>query len=180
VGRVEEIRHQIEQAQGVEKAHLQARLAGLTGGVAVIRVGAATEVEMREKKDRVDDAVHAVQCAMQDGVVEGGGMALWRVGGDLNSHCPSDPRHYVNAVIGSSCQRPLMQILLNAGREEIPEAVTRGGLGFDAATDTCKDLKVAGIIDPAKVVIEALKNAVSVAGMILTSEVMVAEVLEER
>ena len=130
--------------------------------------------------DVVDDAVHAVQCAMQDGVVEGGGMALWRVGGDLNSHCPSDPRHYVNAVIGSSCQRPLMQILLNAGREEIPEAVTRGGLGFDAATDTCKDLKVAGIIDPAKVVIEALKNAVSVAGMILTSEVMVAEVLEER
>jgi chaperonin GroEL len=173
LGRIEEVRHQIEKAQGVEKAHLQARLAGLTGGVAIIRVGAATEVEMREKKDRVDDSVHAVQCAMQEGVVEGGGMALYEASDYIEESSPGAD------VVMIAAQVPLRQILQNAGHEKIPLEIA-GGLGYDAATDTFKDLKVAGIIDPAKVVIEALKNAVSVAGMILTSEVMVAEVLEER
>jgi chaperonin GroEL len=165
-GRVEEVRRQIARAFGVEKAHLEARLAGLTGGVAIIKVGAATEVEMKEKKDRAEDAMYAVKAAVEEGIVEGGGMALFRARSVVDED---------NIVFGA-CAAPAAQIALNAGKVTFPLAYLPG-YGYNAATDKCEDLIKAGVIDPAKVVIEALKNAVSVAGMILTTEAMVAEEL---
>jgi chaperonin GroEL len=169
-GRIAEVRRQMEQADGVEKAHLQARLAGLTGGVAIIKVGAATEVEMKEKKDRAEDAMYAVKAAVEEGIVEGGGMALLRAG---QSHAESDGE----SIVTGACCAPALQICRNAGLEISRKWPSKDG--YNAAKDRWEDLKAAGVIDPAKVVIEALKNAVSVAGMILTNEAMVAEVLVE-
>jgi chaperonin GroEL len=170
--RVGLLRAQIERATPEEKLYLQARLSGLVGGVAIIKVGAATEVEMKEKKDRAEDAMYAVIAAAEEGVVEGGGMALMSAAKCLYSR--TDPGEL---IVSGACLEPFAQIVRNAGREVIPYSELDKGLGYDASTDTFKDLRVAGIIDPAKVVIEALKNAVSVAGMILTTEAMVAEVL---
>lgn len=168
--RIADVRRQMEQAWGVEKAHLQARLAGLTGGVAIIKVGAVTEVEMKEKKDRAEDAMYAVKAAVEEGIVEGGGMALLRAG---EAHAEFDGP----SIVTESCCAPALQICRNAGLEISRHWPSKDG--YNAAKDQWEDLKAAGVIDPAKVVIEALKNAVSVAGMILTNEAMVAEVLAE-
>ena len=188
-GRLAEIRKQIEIAEfGVERAHLQARLAGLTGGVAVIKVGAVTEVEMREKKDRVEDAMYATKAAVDEGIVAGGGVALlWAAASStLGGHGTEEMRGV--HIVWNACAAPLKQIAENAGlvgRDVLEKtaAMCHGpgafNFGYNAATDTYEDLVLAGVIDPAKVVIEALKNAVSVAGMILTTEAMVAEVLAD-
>lgn len=184
-GRVADIRRQLETADGVEKAHLQARLAGLTGGVAVIKVGAVTEVEMKEKKDRVEDAMYATKAAVDEGIVAGGGVALLRSAFDFPRIASVDEVRGVKIVLDACCA-PLGQIAENAGFHgkdvvakvlAMDHGIDSKNLGYNAATDTYEDLVLAGVIDPAKVVIEALKNAVSVAGMILTTEAMVAEVL---
>jgi chaperonin GroEL len=172
--RIAEVRKQMDEAQGVEKAHLQARLAGLAGGVAVINIGAVTEVEMKEKKDRADDALHAVKAAMEEGVVEGGGMALMRA-----RAWSTIPKGVGEDIVVDACSAPLRQIGENAGCPEVVTQVLYYDIGYNALTDKYERLIDAGVIDPAKVVIEALQNAVSIAGMILTTEAMVAEVLEE-
>lgn len=169
-GRIADIRTQIAQSSGVEKAHLEARLAGLTGGVAVIKVGAVTEVEMKEKKDRAEDAMYAVKAAAEEGIVEGGGMALMRL--RLRGKLPSGDGE---DIVWQALAAPLAQIAENAGETEVLDKVACHQHGFNALNGLYEDLISAGIIDPAKVVIEALKNAVSVAGMILTTEAMVAE-----
>lgn len=186
-GRVADVRRQIETADGVERAHLRARLAGLTGGVAVIKVGAVTEVEMKEKKDRVEDAMYATKAAVDEGIVAGGGLALL-VARNVHVATSNPDEMRGSHVVWHSCSAPLRRIAENAGLSDKevydkvlamhhgPESRT---LGYNAATDTYEDLIAAGVIDPAKVVIESLKNAVSVAGMILTTEAMVAEVLSE-
>lgn len=185
--RISDVHKQLLSAEGVEKLHLQARLSGLTGGVAIIKVGAVTEVEMKEKKDRAEDAMYAVKAAAEEGVVEGGGMALIRAGlyiaerTDFDFSGPGERivlrpgERIVLHAIGS----PLKQIAENAGETGVMDKVRTQGCGYDAAADVYHDLIAAGILDPAKVVIEALKNAVSVAGMILTTEAMVAEVIED-
>ena len=188
-GRIADVRKQLETADGVEKAHLQARLAGLTGGIAVIKVGAVTEVEMKEKKDRVEDAMYATKAAVDEGIVAGGGLALLCARMGLTADAPwSVPEDEIRGarIVLESCAAPLQQIAENAGMsgKDVVEKVLAmhhgkdsANLGYNAATDTHEDLVLAGVIDPAKVVIEALKNAVSIAGMILTTEAMVAEVL---
>jgi chaperonin GroEL len=169
IARTAEIRQQMESAEGVEKALLQSRLAGLMGGVAIIKVGAVTEVEMKEKKDRAEDAMYAVKAALAEGVVTGGGYALvWASMG-----IPND-------IISKACCAPADRIARNAGEEFAfinldPKQLT--SMGYNALTDRWEDLISSGVIDPAKVVIEALKNAVSVAGMLLTTEALVAEEL---
>jgi chaperonin GroEL len=186
--RADDIRRQMQTTFGVGKAHLQARLAGLTGGVAVIKVGAVTEVEMREKKDRVEDAMYATKAAVDEGIVAGGGVALlWAAASStLGGHGTEEMRGV--HIVWNACAAPLKQIAENAGlvgRDVLEKtaAMCHGpgafNFGYNAATDTYEDLVLAGVIDPAKVVIEALKNAVSVAGMILTTEAMVAEVLAD-
>jgi chaperonin GroEL len=169
-GRVADIRAQMGKTFGVEKAHLEARLAGLTGGIAVIKVGAVTEVEMKERKDRAEDAMYAVKAAVEEGIVEGGGMALLRA-----RICGKQ----ASSIVYDACAMPALQIARNAGKDECGISGGEACMGYNAATDQFEDLFKAGVIDPAKVVIEALKNAVSVAGMILTTEAMVAEVLED-
>lgn len=173
--RIEQIRQQIPEAQGVDKAWLQARLAGLTGGVAVIRVGAATEVEMKEKKDRAEDAMYAVKAAVEEGVVPGGGSALIQAARECaNRSLATD----VGAgVVLKACCVPAIQIAANAGMDKPQCQNWLDGSGYNAATDKFEDMRAAGILDPTKVVIEALKNAVSIAGTILTTDAMVAEEL---
>lgn len=171
------LRDQLGKAEGVEKAHLQVRLAGLTGGIAVIRVGAATEVEMKEKKDRVEDAMYATKAAVEEGVVEGGGMALFRASESVNIEWDDAGAK----ILLGTCSKPAIQIVLNAGYESAAwRSKISDEMGLNAATGRYEKLIAAGVLDPTKVVIEALKNAVSIAGMILTTEAMVAEVLEER
>ena len=181
-GRVARLRRGMELAEGVEKSHLQVRLAGLTGGIAVIKVGAATEVEMKEKKDRVEDAMYATKAAVEEGVVPGGGVALLRACESWSVGNWSPNEAMGGAIVEQACWKPLMQIVSNAGGDSqtIATQVRHEKSGWNAATGEFCDLAAAGVLDPTKVVIEALKNAVSIAGMILTTEAMVAEVLEER
>lgn len=170
--RAADVRRQMEQAHGVEKAHLQARLAGLTGGVAIIKVGAATEVEMKEKKDRAEDAMYAVKAAVEEGIVVGGGKSL------VNAVSMLTLEDEGAGIVMDACLSPVRQILVNAGGDaDHAYLIGPDEWGYNAATGKHENLIEAGVIDPAKVVIEALKNAVSVAGMILTTEAMVAEEL---
>jgi len=179
-GRIIEIRNQLEKAEGIDKVHLQQRLAGLAGGVAVIKVGATTEVEMREKKDRVEDATFATKAALEEGIVPGGGIALLRsaMAVDVSSFLPEELPG-VHTVL-AACEKPLTQIVENAGKKaaEVMEQVRQSSqvIGYNARTGKYEDLVASGVIDPAKVVKEALKNAASVAGMILTTEALVAEI----
>jgi chaperonin GroEL len=173
-GRIADIRKQVGQSSGVEKAHLEARLAGLTGGVAVIKVGAVTEVEMKEKKARAEDAMYAVKAALDEGIVVGGGYALLWAG----NHARIDAGDPGAKIVFKAINAPANQIAANAGISG-PADTARlrdDRSGFNALTGRMEmDLIADGVIDPAKVVVEALKNAVSVAGMILTTEAMVAE-----
>jgi len=186
-GRVEQIRAQIEETTSdYDKEKLQERLAKLAGGVAVIRVGGSTEVEVKERKDRVDDALHATRAAVEEGIVPGGGVALARASLIL-AHLKADneDQKFGIEIVRKAVQTPLRQIAENAGEDG---AVVGGkvlenndyGFGYDAQTNAYKNLVDAGIIDPTKVVRVALQNAASVAGLLITTEAMVAERPEKR
>jgi chaperonin GroEL len=185
-GRVLECRTLLEQTKdATEKKQLHERLAGLAGGIAVIKVGAATEAEMREKKDRVEDAMHAAKCAAEEGIVAGGGLALLRASNSARRSLDLAPDEAMGAqIVLEACEAPLKQIADNAGvsGEAVVEKVrpvAGHGYGFNARSGKYEDLVEAGVIDPSKVVTEALKNATSIAGAILTSDAVVAEVPKE-
>jgi chaperonin GroEL len=179
-GRIKQIRAQIEETTSdYDREKLQERLAKLVGGVAVIRVGAATEVEMKEKKARVEDAMHATRAAVEEGIVAGGGVALLRARSALDTLKRDDGEQAGVNIVRRALEEPLRWIARNAGQdgsvvlEKVREA--KGAFGFNAATEEYEDLIKAGIIDPTKVVRTALQNAASVAGLLLTVEAMVAE-----
>jgi chaperonin GroEL len=184
-GRVKQIKAQIEETTSdYDREKLQERLAKLVGGVAVINVGAATETEMKEKKARVEDALHATKAAVEEGIVPGGGVALLRCVSVLEKlKLEHDQQIGVN-IIRRSLEEPIRQIVANAGLEGsvVVEKVRSGqkpSWGFDAASEIYVDMIEAGIIDPTKVTRTALQNAASVAGLMLTTEVMVAEIPEK-
>jgi chaperonin GroEL len=179
-GRIKQIRAQIDDTTSdYDREKLQERLAKLVGGVAVIRVGAATEVEMKEKKARVEDAMHATRAAVEEGIVPGGGVALLRARSALDALKLDDEEQAGVNIVRRALEEPLRWIARNAGQEgavvleKVHEA--KGAFGFNAATEEYEDLIKAGIIDPTKVVRTALQNAASVAGLLLTIEAMVAE-----
>jgi chaperonin GroEL len=178
--RVKQIRAQIEETTSdYDREKLQERLAKLVGGVAVIRVGAATEVEMKEKKARVEDAMHATRAAIEEGVVPGGGVALLRASAALDGLKVSEEEKVGVQIIRRAVEEPLRWIAQNAGWEGsvVLDKVrsNKGAFGFNAAAEQFEDLMKAGIIDPTKVVRTALQNAASVAGLLLTTEAIVSE-----
>jgi chaperonin GroEL len=178
--RVKQIRGQIEETTSdYDREKLQERLAKLVGGVAVVKVGAATETEMKEKKARVEDALHATRAAVEEGIVPGGGVALVRALGAIDALKFTDDRQYGVNIIRRATEEPLRQIANNAGVDgSIVVEKVKGGtgaFGFNAATEQYEDLVKAGVIDPTKVVRTALQNAASVASLMLTTEVLVAE-----
>jgi chaperonin GroEL len=179
-GRIEEIRKQIENTTSdYDREKLQERLAKLVGGVAVVKVGAATETEMKEKKARVEDALHATRAAVEEGVVPGGGVALLRGQAALDSLKVSDEQRFGVQIIRRSLEEPLRQISQNAGLEGsiVVNKVREGkdDYGYNAATDQYGNLLAQGVIDPVKVVRTALQNAASVSSLMLTTECLVAE-----
>jgi chaperonin GroEL len=170
-GRISQIRAQIEETTSdYDREKLQERLAKLAGGVAVIKVGAATEVEMKEKKARVEDALHATRAAVEEGIVPGGGVALIRSSAGLGSLAVSE--------------EPIRWIAQNAGLDGavVLDKVknSKGAFGFNAATENYEDLVKSGIVDPTKVVRTALQNAASVAGLLITTEAMIADKPEKK
>jgi chaperonin GroEL len=179
-GRVKQIRVQIEDTTSdYDREKLQERLAKLVGGVAVVKVGAATESEMKEKKARVEDALHATRAAVEEGIVPGGGVALIRALSSLDGLKFSDDRQYGVNIIRRAVEEPLRQIAVNAGVDGsiVIDKVKsgKGSFGFNAATEVYEDLVKAGVIDPTKVVRAALQNAASVASLMLTTEALIAE-----
>jgi chaperonin GroEL len=189
-GRVKTIRAQIEDTSSdYDREKLQERLAKLVGGVAVIKVGAATETEMKEKKARVEDAMHATRAAVEEGIVPGGGVALVRAAKALEKFDATkdggdtDEQIGVN-IVRRALEEPLRQIVQNAGKEgavvvERVRADKNDSFGFNAQTEQFEDLVKAGVIDPAKVTRTALQNAASIAGLMLTTEAMVADIPED-
>jgi chaperonin GroEL len=178
--RVKQIRVQIEETTSdYDREKLQERLAKIVGGVAVIKVGAATESEMKEKKARVEDALHATRAAVEEGIVPGGGVALIRAIPVLEGLKFDDDRQYGVNIIRRAAEEPLRQIAINSGVDGsiVVEKVKqgKGAFGFNAATEEYEDLVKAGVIDPTKVVRAALQNAASVASLMLTTEALVAE-----
>ena len=179
--RVKQIRAQIEESTSdYDREKLQERLAKLVGGVAVVHVGAATEVEMKEKKDRVEDALNATRAAVEEGIVPGGGTALIRVAKVLDSIKPADDDELAGVnIVRRAIEAPLRQIAHNAGFEGsiVVEKVRQGkdGFGFNAATGEYEDLLKVGVIDPKKVTRTALQNAASVASLLLTTECAICE-----
>jgi chaperonin GroEL len=179
-GRIAEIRAQIETTTSdYDREKLQERLAKLVGGVAVIKVGAATETEMKEKKARVEDALHATRAAIEEGIVAGGGVALIRAQSALDTLKLSDEQRFGVSIIRRAIEEPLRQIVGNAGLEGsiVVNKVKEGkdDFGYNAATDQYGNLIAQGVIDPVKVVRTALQNAASVASLMLTTECLVAE-----
>src|ERR671924_666062 len=184
-GRVKQIRVQIDEATSdYDKEKLQERVAKLAGGVAVIKVGAATEVEMKEKKARVEDALHATRAAVEEGIVPGGGVALIRAGTALANMRVSEDEKVGVRIIQKSIEEPMRWIADNAGADGsvVLDKVKngKGAFGFNAATEEYEDLVKAGIVDPTKVVRTALQNAASVAGLLLTTEAMIADKPEKK
>ncbi|XXY13386.1 chaperonin GroEL [Sorangium sp. So ce216] len=178
--RLGEIRAQIENTTSdYDREKLQERLAKLVGGVAVVKVGAATETEMKEKKARVEDALHATRAAVEEGIVPGGGVALIRAQAALEKLQVSDEQRFGVSIIRRSIEEPLRQIAANAGEEGsiVVQKVREGkdSFGYNAATGEYGDLIALGVIDPAKVVRSALQNAASVASLMLTTEALIAE-----
>ena len=184
--RVAEIRQQIETATSdYDKEKLQERVAKLAGGVAVIKVGAATEVEMKEKKDRVEDALHATRAAVEEGVVAGGGVALLRARAALeNLHTGNADQDAGVQIVLRAVESPLRQIVANAGSE--PSVVVnkvlegKGNYGYNAGSGEYGDMIEMGVLDPAKVTRSALQHAASIAGLMLTTDCMIAEIPEEK
>ncbi len=184
--RVSEIRKQIETATSdYDKEKLQERVAKLAGGVAVIKVGAATEVEMKEKKDRVDDALHATRAAVEEGVVAGGGVALLRARAALQKvHADNADQEAGVKIVLRAVEAPLRQIVANAGGEAsvVVNKVLEGegNFGYNAGNDTYGDMIAMGVLDPAKVTRSALQHAASIAGLMLTTECMIADIPEDK
>ena len=190
-GRVKTLRAQIEDTTSdYDREKLQERLAKLIGGVAVIKVGAATETEMKEKKARVEDAMHATRAAVEEGIVPGGGVSLVRAAKALEKFQTSkdgegDPDEQIGVnIVRRALEEPLRQIVQNAGKEGavVVERVRQEkneNFGFNAATEQYEDLVKAGVIDPAKVTRTALQNAASIAGLMLTTEAMVSELPDD-
>jgi chaperonin GroEL len=184
--RVKNIRAQIEESTSdYDKEKLQERVAKLAGGVALVKVGAATEIEMKEKKARVEDALHATRAAVEEGIVAGGGVAYIRARSALDKIKGDNPDQEAGIqIVRRALEEPLRQIVANAGEE--PSVVMnkvaegKGNFGFNAQTEQYGDLVEMGVVDPTKVTRTALQNAASVAGLLLTTEAMVAELVEEK
>lgn len=183
--RISEIKAQIDKTTSdYDREKLQERLAKLAGGVAVLYIGAATEVEMKEKKDRVDDALHATRAAVEEGIVPGGGVALIRASKALEKLKGINEDEQTGiAIIARSIEEPLRQIVANAGGEGavIVNKVREGkdDFGYNARTEVYENLIAAGVIDPTKVVRVALENASSIAGMLLTTECVISDIKED-
>jgi chaperonin GroEL len=184
-GRVKEIRAEIERSTSdYDREKLQERLAKLVGGVAVIRVGAATEIEMKEKKARVEDALHATRAAVEEGIVPGGGIALIRAIENLEDLKLDGEEQVGLNIVKRAMEEPLRQIVANAGEEG---AVVLGkvresnnpNFGYNAQSGAFEDLVKAGVIDPTKVVRTALQNAGSIASLMLTTEALISEIPED-
>jgi chaperonin GroEL len=178
--RVKQIRVQIEEATSdYDREKLQERVAKLAGGVAVIRVGAATEVEMKEKKARVEDALHATRAAVEEGIVAGGGVALLRARSVVSIKGANPDQDAGAKIVLRAVEEPLRQIVANCGEE--PSVVVnrvlegKGNNGYNAATGEYGDMLAMGVVDPTKVTRTALQNAASIAGLMLTTDCMVAE-----
>lgn len=184
-GRIAQIKSQIEKTTSdYDREKLQERLAKLAGGVAVIYVGAASEVEMKEKKDRFDDALHATRAAVEEGIIPGGGVAYLTAIESLNGLTFENEDQKIGIeIVRRALEEPLRQIVTNAGKEGsvVVNAVKegKGKIGYNARTDVYEDLIKAGVIDPTKVARIALENAASIAGMLLTTECVLAEIKEE-
>src|SRR5207302_7853629 len=179
------LRTQIDETTSdYDREKLQERLAKLAGGVAVIKVGAATETEMKEKKARVEDALHATRAAVEEGIVPGGGVTLLRAALALeNLKVPEDEQFGVN-IVRRACEEPVRQIVLNGGIEgaivvEKIRSQRDPNFGFNATTCKYEDLVGSGVIDPAKVTRAALQNAASIASLMLTTEAMICTASEE-
>ena len=184
-GRISQIRAQIDETTSdYDREKLQERLAKLAGGVAVIKVGAATEVEMKEKKARVEDALHATRAAVEEGIVPGGGVALVRCAAVLGNLRVSEDERVGVRIIQKALEEPMRWIAQNAGLDGavVLDKVKngKGAFGFNAATEQYEDLVKAGIVDPTKVVRTALQNAASVAGLLITTEAMIADKPEKK
>jgi chaperonin GroEL len=184
-GRVRQIRNQIEETSSdYDREKLQERLAKLVGGVAVIKVGAATETEMKEKKARVEDAMHATKAAVEEGIVAGGGVALLRAIPAVDAVKAEGDLAVGVSIIRRALEEPTRQIALNAGEEGsvvVRDVIgMKGNKGFNANTGEFEDLVKAGVIDPAKVTKKALQNAASIAGLLLTTEAVVCDVQEKK
>jgi chaperonin GroEL len=185
-GRVKQIRTQVEETTSdYDREKLQERLAKLVGGVAVIKVGAATETEMKEKKARVEDAMHATKAAVEEGIVPGGGVALLRSTKAVDAIKADGDIKVGIQIVRRSLEEPLRQIAQNAGHEgAVVVARVRDAKnpeeGFNALTDDYENLVEAGVIDPTKVVRSALQNAASIASLLLTTEALVSEIPEEK
>jgi len=184
-GRIKQLRAQVEETTSdYDREKLQERLAKLAGGVAIIKVGAATETEMKEKKARVEDALHATRAAVEEGIVPGGGVALLKASMVLEKlTLPGDEQFGVN-IVRRACEEPVRQIVHNCGTEGavVAEKIKNHkdpNFGFNAATEQYEDLVKAGVIDPTKVTRTALQNAASIASLMLTTEAMICGVVEE-
>jgi chaperonin GroEL len=183
-GRVKQIRTQVEDTSSdYDREKLQERLAKLVGGVAVIKVGASTETEMKEKKARVEDAMHATKAAVEEGIVAGGGIALLRAISAVDKVEGGGDFHVGVKLVRRALEEPARQIANNAGQEGSVVVMRlleeKGNVGYNAFTGEYEDLVKAGVIDPAKVTKTALLNAASIAGLMLTTEAMVSEIKEE-
>ncbi|HVU15969.1 MAG TPA: chaperonin GroEL [Candidatus Didemnitutus sp.] len=184
-GRVKQIRRQIEETTSdYDKEKLQERLAKLAGGVAVINVGASTEVEMKEKKARVEDALHATRAAVEEGIVAGGGVALLRTAKAIESLKLEGDEAIGAQIVRRAIEHPLKQLCANAGVDGgvVAKEVIggKGNFGYNVATDSYEDLVKAGVVDPTKVTRTALQNASSIAGLLLTTECMITEIPEKK
>jgi chaperonin GroEL len=184
-GRIKQLRTQVEETTSdYDREKLQERLAKLAGGVAIIKVGAATETEMKEKKARVEDALHATRAAVEEGIVPGGGVALLRASMALDDFKLESDEQFGVKIVRRACEEPVRQIAANGGVEgavviEKIKAQTNGNFGYNAATDRYEDLVKAGVIDPTKVTRTALQNAASIASLMLTTEAMICALPEE-
>jgi chaperonin GroEL len=185
-GRIKQLRNQIEETTSdYDREKLQERLAKLAGGVAVIKVGAATETEMKEKKARVEDALHATRAAVEEGIVPGGGVALLRAAKKLEGLKAAGDEQIGYQIIHRACEEPVRQIVGNAGYEGaiVIEKIKHHAdthYGFNAATGEFEDLVQSGVIDPTKVTRSALQNAASISALMLTTEAMIAEIPEKK
>ena len=184
-GRIEQIRKEIENTDSeFDKEKLQERLAKLSGGVAVLKVGAATETELKEKKHRIEDALAATRAAIEEGVVVGGGVALIRASKALESLAVDEEEKVGVQIVARALEAPVRQIALNAGKDGsvVVEEVKKqeGSFGYNAAKNQYEDLVAAGVIDPTKVTRSALENAVSIAAMFLTTEAVVTDIPEKK
>ena len=182
--RAKQIRVQIEKSSSdYDKEKLEERLAKLTGGVAVIRVGGKTEAEMKEKKDRVEDALNATRAAIQEGIVPGGGVALLNAAEAVNSGRYNNDEKFGALIIERALQAPCRQIAENAGVDGsvVAETIREKGktIGYNALTGAYEDMFKAGVIDPAKVVRSALQNAASISGLLLTTDSMITDIKNE-